>query len=257
MIGDLKNSTERPSKLEGSFLLRYNYAAKLAKGKKVLDIGTGLGLGASLMAKKGARQVLGIDNSPLTIKQAVKTYHQDNLKFLRQDAISLSSLATPFDLVVAYELIEHLPPNQFDQFIDVVSRIMKKTGLFLISTPNKLVTSPNRKKPLNPYHTKEFSPSELSVLLKRHFSRVQIMGIKCVNSNYLQKQKKVHNNFGFQIASFLTGFKFVAELATYIPQHLKQKITSIDTLPVLTEADFVFTRDYRSSECLFAECRFG
>ena len=44
-------------------LVRYQLAAKLARGKKVLDIACGSGYGANILAEAGAAQVIAVDIS--------------------------------------------------------------------------------------------------------------------------------------------------------------------------------------------------
>ena len=116
-------TTERPPTLEGVFLTRYMFASRFAKNKKVLDIGTGLGQGANLLAKKGATEVLGIDYSKIAVNHAKKTYVLPNLEFKVMNALNISSLNKSFDVIVAFEVIEHLPANSHRLFF----REMKKT----------------------------------------------------------------------------------------------------------------------------------
>jgi len=52
-------------------------------------------------------------------------------------------------------------------FIKELSRVLKFDGLLVLSTPNKLYSSPFIKMPLNPYHVKEFYLGELEFILKQ------------------------------------------------------------------------------------------
>jgi SAM-dependent methyltransferase len=54
-------------------------------------------------------------------------------------------------------------------------RVLKPDGLFFVSTPNRLVQSPDGIVH-NPYHTQEFTPDEFKALLEEQFSSVRLFG---------------------------------------------------------------------------------
>ncbi len=249
-------TTERPHFLKGEFLARYKFASKFTKDKEVLDIGTGLGACAHYIALNGAKRVLGIDYSKITIKYAEKHFFLPNLEFKVMEASNLSLPANSFDVIVAFEIIEHLLPKYHQQFLNSIAQLLRSDGVCLISTRNKLFWSPNRSRPYNPYHTKEFRPKEFANLLQDYFSYVSLMGIRCVNEDYLKQQKKIQQSFRYHVASFFGQYKMVRELLAYIPTGLKQRVTSEDRLPHLKASDFEISTDgIENCEGLLAICK--
>ena len=80
------------------------------------------------------------------------------------DAMQLEFDEASFDVVTAFEVIEHLP--DFRRFLGEVHRVLKLGGVFMVSTPNKLITSPGLKRPLHPPHFHEFYCDEFYNVLE-------------------------------------------------------------------------------------------
>jgi SAM-dependent methyltransferase len=149
---------------------RYRFAAGLVKGKKVLDAACGTGYGSDLMIKEGAREVIGIDISEEAIQHARRMYSGKGRRFLVMDASRLKLPAGSFDAAVSFETIEHL--KRWREFPAGLAKALKKGGMLILSTPNRLTYSGDIKH--NHFHYKEFEPEELEGLLRRHFSYVRM-----------------------------------------------------------------------------------
>jgi SAM-dependent methyltransferase len=79
-----------------------------------------------------------------------------------------------FDSVVFLKTLEHIRDQRV--FLDNVKNSLKKSGKLILSTPNKMYTSPFLPKPINPYHVSEFYLGPLLNFLMAHgFSVDQIM----------------------------------------------------------------------------------
>lgn len=251
-------TTERPHSLEGEFLARYTFALQFTKDKNVLDIGAGLGAGTNYVALNGAKRVLGIDYSKVAITYAKKNFSLPNLEFKIMNAINVLLRSKSFDVCLAFEVIEHLSTKHHAIFLNSIVQVLRAKGVCLISTPNKLITSPGRFQPYNPYHIKEFEPEEFTNLLQRHFSIVLLMGVKCINEGYLEQQKEIKRTLRHRLASFLGQYRIVRELLAYMPKEFKQKITSEDRLPRLEASDFEICVDnIENCEGLLAVCKKG
>jgi 2-polyprenyl-3-methyl-5-hydroxy-6-metoxy-1,4-benzoquinol methylase len=68
------------------------------------------------------------------------------------------------DVVVNFQVIEHLWDQP--QFVAECLRVLRPSGLLLMSTPNRVTFSPGRDTPINPFHTRELNASELTELLE-------------------------------------------------------------------------------------------
>jgi ubiquinone/menaquinone biosynthesis C-methylase UbiE len=162
-------------------LHRYAVASQFVEGRRVLDLATGEGYGASLLARQAA-SVIGIDLDEATIHHASNKYDQANLHFLVGDITQIPILAPQScDVIICFEAIEHVEAHQ--GLLDEIKRLLVKDGLFIISTPNKLVYTdePGFE---NPFHVKELDFESFSQLLNRNFKRTCFLGqrIYC-NSN--------------------------------------------------------------------------
>jgi len=153
---------------------RYAFPARLVKGERVLDVACGSGYGSSYLVGKGAKLVIGLDILASAIGYARSNYSSDRLSFIRADARNLPFRRDTFDVVVSFETIEHLTDPQ--EFLSECQRVLNSDGLFICSTPNKRISSPYTEKPLNPFHVREFLPSEFCDLLCEYFAEVSLYG---------------------------------------------------------------------------------
>ncbi len=148
-------------------LVRYELAKQLVKDKIVLDIACGSGYGAKIMAQAGAKQVIAIDIDKETIKEAQKNKKEKNLKYKIGNAQKIDFENEKFDIITSFETIEHL--QQPSKYLKELSRIIKKDGIILISTPNKEVY-----KEKNPYHYREYTEQEFKNELSAYFPNIKI-----------------------------------------------------------------------------------
>ncbi len=93
---------------------------------------------------------------------------RSNIQSVIYDDMTQTRLAEAcFDCVVAVEVLEHV--EQDDRFLANVSRILRKGGVFIMSTPNGDFI-PKR----NPDHKRHYHREHLAELLARHFSDVNV-----------------------------------------------------------------------------------
>ena len=151
---------------------RYWFAARMALGRRVLDLGCGSGYGADVLARE-AREVLGIDISDDAIDYARQHYRAVNVRFERASCLEIPAPDGSFDLVVAFEIIEHL--SDWRAFLLAVRRVLAPTGQFLVSTPNQLYYAEARAAlGPNPFHVHEFEYGEFQRELEAVFPRVAL-----------------------------------------------------------------------------------
>ncbi len=154
-------------------LHRYMWASTLVRGKRVLDLASGEGYGANLLARH-ASYVCGVDIDEAAVQHATEKYREPNLQFLKGSVTAVPiSEARSFDVIVCFEAIEHI--EEHDALLGEVKRLLKDDGLFVVSTPNKDVYDPGGETS-NPFHVKELTFYEFNTLLTRHFSSVGYLG---------------------------------------------------------------------------------
>lgn len=103
----------------------------LWKGKTVLDAGCGTGELAYLIAKKGAKRVIGVDYSQEAILVAKKTYQLANLEFVCSD---IAYIKGTFDVITTLGTIEHTddPLGVLKQ----LKKMLKPGGSLIVTCPN-------------------------------------------------------------------------------------------------------------------------
>jgi len=153
-------------------LARYAFAARLARGKRVLDAGCGAGYGAAELAES-ALSVVGADIAAEAVAFARQHYRLPHLEFERASCTALPHPDGAFDLVVAFEVIEHLAA--WRDFLVEVRRVLAPTGQFIVSTPNKLYYTESRHRAgANPFHVHEFEFDEFRGELSAIFPHISL-----------------------------------------------------------------------------------
>lgn len=150
-------------------ITRYLFALKYIKRGRVLDIACGEGYGSALLAKS-AQYVTGVDMSAQTIKEAKSKYYQNNknIKFITDNALHfLKNCNQKYDVIVSFETIEHL--TSYRDFLILLKKCLKRSGILIISTPNKLFSDLIAGDTFNPFHIKEFYTQELIDLVTSVF----------------------------------------------------------------------------------------
>ena len=152
---------------------RYLFAAPLVAGRRVLDLASGEGFGAAILAGSAA-EVVGVDIDATTVEHSSLNYTAPNLEFTVGSALDLGELADgSFDAVVAFEMIEHVAEQE--RVLAEVSRVLAGDGLLIVSTPDRLVYSHAEERD-NPFHERELSEDELRELLAGRFEHVALWG---------------------------------------------------------------------------------
>jgi SAM-dependent methyltransferase len=153
-------------------MARYAFAVRLARGKRVLDAGCGAGYGSAELAEVAA-SVTAIDIAPEAIEYARAHYALPNLAFDQGSCTALPYASGAFDLVVAFEVIEHL--ESWRPFLQEVRRVLAPSGQLMVSTPNRLYYTESRgAQGANPFHVHEFDFEEFTRELREVFPYVSM-----------------------------------------------------------------------------------
>lgn len=154
---------------DGYCLGRYEFACRYVEGARVLDLATGPGYGAEMMADLGkAGFVLGVDRSEELIRSARTEHDRPCIEFVVGDGLDLGFKDESFDAVVSIETIEHV--SDCERFLDELVRLLRRDGILVISTPNGSYDSRNE------LHLQRFSIDRFRSLLTARFETVEMYG---------------------------------------------------------------------------------
>jgi SAM-dependent methyltransferase len=152
---------------------RYAFCRERVAGKLVLDCGSGEGRGAQAIAGGAPRGIVALDRSLSSVALA----RTASVTPVAAAAERLPIRGASAGVVVALEMIEHLEDPE--AFVAEAARTLRPDGMFICSTPNRIVRNPGLAlsgKPLNPWHLREWTPEEFEILLRRSFGRTELYG---------------------------------------------------------------------------------
>lgn len=105
------------------------------KGKEVLDVGCSGGWMIEEIIRQKSKNYTGIDTNKDSIKLAKKKY--PNGKFLVGSAIKIPFKDNSFDVVLAFDVLEHIPVRTEKTMFAEINRVLKPKGSLLLSTPQR------------------------------------------------------------------------------------------------------------------------
>jgi 2-polyprenyl-3-methyl-5-hydroxy-6-metoxy-1,4-benzoquinol methylase len=154
-------------------LVVYEWIARRVAGLRVVDLACGEGYGSDVLARAGARSVVGVDANPEAHEHARLRYVRDNLRFERD---MVERFGEPCDALVFLQTIEHVqdPGALLERF----RGLLAPGGTAYVSTPNVLTLAPpGAERSGNPWHVREYRPQEFAALCRAHFPRVELYGL--------------------------------------------------------------------------------
>ena len=141
-------------------------------GKRIFEIGCGIGGSASYISAQDCDEYIGTDLSETAINHSRQVFSEKpNFRFMAMDATHIEFEDNSFDIVIAREMIEHLPDPL--ACITEVFRSLKPGGQFVLTSPNRdsLHLRVNRMLGYQDFkcsfdHIKEFTFQEASDMLR-------------------------------------------------------------------------------------------
>lgn len=150
----------------------YDYAIRVARerdAQRILELGSGTGYGTAELAE-ALPSVVAVDRvAPLAAARASRA------RFLRADVGAMPLAPACFDLVVSFQVIEHLDDPR--PYLEAMARQLRPGGLALITTPNRLESEGE-----NPFHVHEYEAGELAGLLRGFFGEVEMLGVSAIGA---------------------------------------------------------------------------
>jgi O-antigen biosynthesis protein len=170
---------------------RYMWAARAVKGRTVLDLGSGEGFGAAILAEDAVR-VVGVEIDEQTVEHSKLNYGAPNLEFRIGTALDLSDFESgSFGAVVAFEIIEHVQDHE--TVLKEVARLLGDDGVLVISTPDRRIYS-EASGQSNPFHEHELTLEEFHELLATHFPHTASWGQRTITGSHLHPIRGIQHD---------------------------------------------------------------
>jgi 2-polyprenyl-3-methyl-5-hydroxy-6-metoxy-1,4-benzoquinol methylase len=159
----------------------YNFTLKYVNTSngKILDAGCGYGYGTYYLSIKTESNIVGIDIDENKINLSKKNHDNTNLKYYVLDLLDdncvnkFISTEGDFDLITCFEVLEHIPKDKEEMFLNNLKKLLKSDGILILSTPNKDVWD------IFAYtegHINEKTPEALIALLRNYFEVKEVYG---------------------------------------------------------------------------------
>lgn len=142
-------------------VVAYDLACLRARGRDVLDAGSGEGYGTAMLAEV-ARSAVGVELEEWVVDHARRAH--EGVAFRTADVCDTGLPDDSVDVVVNLQVIEHLP--DIGRFLAEQRRILRPGGELVVATPNRLTFTPHSHEPTNIFHVEEFTAEELTERLE-------------------------------------------------------------------------------------------
>jgi len=167
--------------------------------RTLLDMGCGTGYGTNRLAQEtGVPFVAGIDISPEGIAWGRSHYGvRPNLWFKQMNALSLTFPSRFFDVVVSFDVLEHLTEQQQHVFLQNMANVATTSGTCYVGCPNGSVSQRNWI-----HHKHEPSAEEFAAILGSYFGGVQLL-CQDLSIDGVRTQDQWHDYLIRQVAGFI------------------------------------------------------
>jgi len=147
---------------------------KAAKGKKLLDIGTGTGYFPGYMKNKGY-QVAGVEADPKARAFAQKEFGFP--VYSPEDFVS-RKIEGKYDVITMWHVLEHV--HDFDLYLRLILEYLKDSGSLVIALPNCSALDARYYRELwagydVPRHLWHFTPATIKILAENHGLKIKKM----------------------------------------------------------------------------------
>jgi len=173
---------------------RIKATVDLPFGEKILESGCSSGtMTLEISRLKNVKEVVGVDiredaisragtlTKDLVKKSKLKKEDTDKVTFISSAIEDLDHKNESFDTVCAFEVLEHITPNDFDTAVSKLAKLMKGKGNFLMSVPNRypdnFFVKEGRTRWNAPDHKNFFSKTSLEFLLGKYFNSVKFFPV--------------------------------------------------------------------------------
>lgn len=161
-------------------LARYKFVVKMIQNRKnltVIDFGCNDGLGDLMISQNcNCKELIGIDFDKEAILWARQNVANEKMRFVYKDFLGEIVCAEGGDCAVSLDVIEHIPLEYEELYLDTICNNLHPNGVAIIGTPNDKIypyANPINKKA----HINNYSQERLYETLSKKFHQVFIFGL--------------------------------------------------------------------------------
>lgn len=202
----------------------YVFARRYSKDRRVVDVACGVAYGARILGN-GPRRYLGIDRSVEAVRTAAERNAAEQVRFTVADASGALPVASDSaELVLALQIVEHVPTSQIGSFLEELRRVCREDGRIIFTTPNRKHRLLPLQSPWNPYHVQEFDRRELERMLEEVYAEVSVRGLRADREIENIELKRVRQN-----PVFVYGKWLLRMVPSPIEGWIREKISSMNS----------------------------
>lgn len=152
-----RQTADTLEQIRADHVARYMWVRGAVAGKDVVDIGCGVGYGASIMSES-AKSIHAFDRDMDAIEYAMLKWSRPGIKFSMMEATGLWDCGR-YDVAVAFEIVEHLQHPEL-----MLRRARACCRSLFISAPNEEGMPFDKKR--FPFHERHYRSDEMVALLE-------------------------------------------------------------------------------------------
>ena len=118
--------------------IRYNFSSYILskkKSDKFLEVGPGLGHSIKFFNSKGFKIIDIIDNDDSILNYISNKFEINNI-YKTDDIKEIENQLDHYDVILATQVLEHVPINQYQYFLKILYKHLNKDGYLIITVPN-------------------------------------------------------------------------------------------------------------------------
>ncbi len=154
---------------------RYKHACRLLSNKSVVaDIGVGDGIGLGILSLY-FKKIYAVDIDEYLLNSA-KNHNLSNKVYFKNHNFYKEKLNFKLDAAFCFDVLSSIPKKHENNFLNNIAKSLKKDGVLVIGTQNKLSTKYSKKK--NIQEQPNFKTyDQLNELMLKHFQNSLILSM--------------------------------------------------------------------------------
>lgn len=202
---------------------------------RILDVGCGMGMCLHSLTKMGYQRVEGVDMDAGQVQSCKAKGLQ--VEQTSDTSAWLRSRENSYDIILATDVIEHIPQVHQIEFVRAVHTALKPGGSFLCTTPNASSVLASRYRYIDWTHTCIFTEHSLDFVLHHGgFAQIQVLPADILLERpplWFLPVGRTRHYWAFKFVRLWRRFQLMAELG---PQQGREVPISLNLLGIATKA---------------------